>query len=327
MALHLLCLFLFFGLVHSQPDSTALVVGRPFKLNIASIFVRQRDLTVYYEIAKPAIDLAVEECNKKYKNFIQVSVIVRNDSELCSATYAPSLAGEEYYLKNAMAFIGPACLYSLDIVGRLAAFWNVPVFTAGGSSVEFNDKTLFSTLTRLSYSLDRISDFLLQILREFEWKHLAFIVDDSDLTMMSVDKTFKENIKEERSIRDYDIQYTSQYFTYSLNASINYRKMLMEASQEARLIILLVKGQTLREILLAAYDLGMHTKGDYTFVGIELIRAKKADAIEWYKFSDRRNKEAKIIFESLIIFTVKIPVSNAYKNVSISESRFEMFEL
>lgn len=114
--------------VSSQPDSTALIVGRPFKLNIASIFVRQRDLTVYYEIAKPAIDLAVEECNKKYKNFIDVSVIVRNDSELCTSTYAPSLAGEEYYLKNAMAFVGPACLYSLDIVGRLAAFWNVSFY-------------------------------------------------------------------------------------------------------------------------------------------------------------------------------------------------------
>lgn len=190
----------------------------------------------------------------------------------------------------------------------------MPVFTAGGSSVEFNDKTLFSTLTRLSYSLDRISDFLLQTLREFEWKHLAFIVDDGDLTMLSVDKTFKENIKEERSLRDYDIQYTTQYFTYALNASINYTKLLLEASQEARVFILLVKGQTLREIMLAAYDLGMHAKGEYTFIGVELIKAKKVDAIEWYKFGDRRNKEAKIIFESLIIFTVKIPVSNAYKN-------------
>lgn len=147
--------------VHSQSDSTALVVGRPFKLNVASIFVRQRDLTVYYEIAKPAIDLAVEECNRKYKNFIHVSSIVRNDSELCSATYAPSLAGEEYYLKNAMAFIGPACLYSLDIVGRLASFWNVPVFTAGGSSVEFNDKTLFTTLTRLGGASNRETNSLL----------------------------------------------------------------------------------------------------------------------------------------------------------------------
>ena len=88
--------------IYSSPNSTALIVGRPFKLNVASIFVRQKDLTVYYEIVKPAIDLAIEECNKRYKDFIEVKVVIRNDSELCSSTYAPSLAGEEYYLKNAM---------------------------------------------------------------------------------------------------------------------------------------------------------------------------------------------------------------------------------
>lgn len=91
--------------IYSAPNSTALIVGRPFKLNVASIFVRQKDLTVYYEIVKPAIDLAIEECNKRYKDFIEIKVVIRNDSELCSSTYAPSLAGEEYYLKNAMVSV------------------------------------------------------------------------------------------------------------------------------------------------------------------------------------------------------------------------------
>ena len=223
--------------------------------------------------------MAVEECNRKYKNFIEVKTVIRNDSDHCSATYAPSLAGEEFYLKNAMAFVGPACLYSLDIVGRLAAYWNVPIFTAGGSSVEFSDKTLFTTLTRLSYSLDRIADFIIQTLKEFEMKHLVFIVDDSDLTMISVDKTIKEIIKEARSQRDFDVQYATLTFSHSANLTINYKKLLTEASQEARVFILLVKGQTIREILLNAYDLNMHVKGDYTFLGIELIKAKKTDAI------------------------------------------------
>lgn len=131
---------------------------------------------------------------------------------------------------------------------------------------------------------------------------------------MSFDKTIKEAIREERSSNDYEIQFTTQYFISSLNSTINYTKMLTEASQEARVFVLLVKGQTLREILLNAYDLGMHLKGEYTFICIELIKAKKTDAIEWYKYGDRRNKEAKMIFESLIIFSIKIPVSNNYKN-------------
>lgn len=79
--------------------------------------------------------------------------------------------------------------------------------------------------------------------------------------MMSFDKTLKEAIKEEKNKRDYDIQYTTQYFTYASNATINYKKMLTESSQEARIYILLVKGQILREILLHAYDLNMY-KGE-----------------------------------------------------------------
>lgn len=253
-------LFLIYSLsstYSASKNSTSLILKNPFKLNVASIFVRQKDLTVYYEIVKPAIDLAVEECNRRYKNFIEVKSVVRNDSELCASTYSPSLAGEEYYLKNAMAFVGPACLYSLDIVGRLASFWNVPIFTAGGSSIEFNDKTLFTTLTRLSYSLDRICDFIVQTLREFDWKHLAFIVDENDLSMLSLDKTLKETIKEEKNKRDYEIEFTSLYFAYSSNATVNFKKLLTEASQEARVFVLLVKGQLIREILLNAYDLNM----------------------------------------------------------------------
>ena len=138
-------------------QSTQLILARPFKATIASIFVRQSDLVVYYEIVKPAIELAVEVCNRRFAGHLQVTALVRNDSRLCLHTVAPSLASEMYYLNQINAFVGPSCMYALDNVARLASFWNVPVFTAGGSSVEFNDKTLFTTLSRLSYSLGKPS--------------------------------------------------------------------------------------------------------------------------------------------------------------------------
>jgi hypothetical protein len=138
-----------------RSNSTELVAARPFKATIASIFVRQYDLTVYYEIVKPAIELAVDHCNRRYAGHLQVTAVIRNDSRFCAYTVAPSLAAEMYYMRQVSAFVGPSCMYALDNVARLASFWNVPVFTAGGSSVEFNDKTLFSTLSRLSFSLGK----------------------------------------------------------------------------------------------------------------------------------------------------------------------------
>lgn len=138
-----------------RSDSTELVLARPFKATLASIFVRQTDLTVYYEIVKPAIELATEHCNRRFDGHIQLTAIIRNDSRHCLYTVAPSIAAELYYLNQINVFVGPACIYALDNVARLAAYWNVPVFTAGGSSVEFNDKTLFKTLSRLSFSLGK----------------------------------------------------------------------------------------------------------------------------------------------------------------------------
>lgn len=58
------------------------------------------------------------------------------------------------------AFVGPACGLALDPVARMAAHWNIPVFTSGGLQAEFSRKTTFSTLTRLAPSLEKMGVFL-----------------------------------------------------------------------------------------------------------------------------------------------------------------------
>lgn len=136
-------------------NQTQLIPVRPFKTIISSIFVRQSNLTVYYEIVKPAIEMATEQCNRRFEGYLHVQSNILNDSRHCFYTVAASLAAEQYYMYGTHAFIGPACIFALDNVARMASYWNIPIFTAGGSSVEFNDKTLFTTLSRLSFSLGK----------------------------------------------------------------------------------------------------------------------------------------------------------------------------
>lgn len=78
-------------------------------------------------------------------------------------------------------------------------------------------------------------------------------------------------------------------------------------------ILLLVSGAYMRDILLQAYDLAMGN-GEYAFIGIELIKAKSAGSgdISWYRLGDRRNKEAKIMYEAFMVIAVRVPVSAAY---------------
>ena len=67
-----------------------------------------------------------------------------------------------------------------------------------------------------------------------------------------------------------------------------------------------------RHILLAAYDLGMG-KGEYTFIGIELIQNKAANGdFSWYQAGDKRNKQAREMYEALMMVAVRVPTSPEY---------------
>ena len=89
-----------------------------------------------------------------------------------------------------------------------------------------------------------------------------------------------------------------------------------------------------RQILLEAYDLGMNN-GEYSFLGIELIKNKRSSGglynknhsdhtsdrsssvgpdFSWYVQGDRRNKQAREMFESLMMISVRVPVSSEYSS-------------
>lgn len=78
------------------------------------------------------------------------------------------------------------------------------------------------------------------------------------------------------------------------------------------MIIIVAGGEFTRDILLEAHELGMGN-GEYTFIGIELIRntASFGD-FSWYRPGDRRNKEAKEMFHALMMIAVRVPTSPEY---------------
>lgn len=126
--------------------------GIPYEAHLVGLFTASSELPVFHEVIKPALDLAVEEAERRYP-LIKFKISLRRGSNDCQRNYAGAYAAEEFYVRKVDAFIGPACSLALDAVGRMASYWNVPIFTAGGIGVEFSNKALFSTLTRLSFSL------------------------------------------------------------------------------------------------------------------------------------------------------------------------------
>lgn len=117
----------------------------------------------------------------------------------------------------------------------MAGYWNVPIFTAGGFDASFSDKTIYPTLTRLSFSLDRVSHFFIQIFRENDWHHIALIVDESDPNMILVRQSLSLMFKVESSEHDYDISLDIETIDpESKNRTVDFDHCLRQAAKKAR---------------------------------------------------------------------------------------------
>ncbi|XP_017769679.1 PREDICTED: uncharacterized protein LOC108557603, partial [Nicrophorus vespilloides] len=114
---------------------------------------------------------------------------------------------------NVIAIIGPACMFSLEPIASLAGFWNIPIITGMGDQfpstselsvtssilerlqkwnkndtaaqiIFMNKRKIHPTLTRLSYSQCGLKLFF----KQFGWKHIALIIDITDLFSLTVGK-------------------------------------------------------------------------------------------------------------------------------------------
>ena len=130
-------------------DHTAVSINR---IDLVLLISNQNELPISYEILKPTLEMAIQDAAKKYPH-LQFYLNPVYDDNICQSNVLGALAAEKYYTGHVSAFIGPICSLALDPVSRMASYWNVPVFTAGGISYEFSYKKIFTTLTRISFSL------------------------------------------------------------------------------------------------------------------------------------------------------------------------------
>lgn len=78
------------------------------------------------------------------------------------------------------------------------------------------------------------------------------------------------------------------------------------------MIILVTNGETVRDIMTEAYDMGMGG-GEYVFFAVELVRsASSSGDYSWYRPGDKRNKQIREMYESLMMVAVRVPTSAEY---------------
>ena len=139
-------------LKHSyEPKNIYPIDSYLFKAYLYGLFTLDSDLAINPAVIKATLILATEEASKLFPN-IQFNLKFYNSTNNCLNHNLGAHAAEEFYLRKVTAFIGPACSFALNAVARMAAYWNVPILTAGGISENFKNKNIFSSLVRLAFS-------------------------------------------------------------------------------------------------------------------------------------------------------------------------------
>ncbi len=94
-----------------------------------------------------------------------------------SVMLAPGVAVDMFNKHNIQAFFGPVCSAETVPVADLATYWNIPILSAVSASSSLDSKIRYKTLTRTSYKMTTISNFILSVCVENQWKTVAIILD------------------------------------------------------------------------------------------------------------------------------------------------------
>ncbi|XP_055547938.1 atrial natriuretic peptide receptor 1 isoform X1 [Wyeomyia smithii] len=305
--------------------------GNYTTFNVGVLMASHLDSPFDLERCGPAVDLALEKINEFLLKSHNIKLTkVQASYASCSGATSPGLAADMHFKHNVIAFIGPACAFALEPVARLADYWNTPIITGMGdqppsegelsvtsgilgrlsnkwkneSTGIFKDKSKYQTLTRMSYCQCRLKLVFSSIFRQFGWRHIALLLDRSDLFSLTVGKNLEYGLKEENLltfVRELDGNDEEDLDYY-----------LRDASMYARVIILSVRGSLVRKFMLSAHRLGM-TRGEFTFLDVEIFQNSYWGDHYW-ELNDEDDQAARKAYEALLRVSLLQPTSPTYQD-------------
>ncbi|XP_044317901.1 atrial natriuretic peptide receptor 1 isoform X2 [Drosophila rhopaloa] len=306
-------------------------MGQMRVYNVGVLMASHLDSPFDLERCGPAVDLALEEINKVFLRPHNITLLKKKGSyPSCSGARAPGLAADMHFQDDVIAFIGPACAFALEPVARLAAYWNTPIITGMGDQPPssegeltvtsgilgrihkwknentgmFKDKSKYPTLTRMSYCQCRLILVFASVFRQFHWKHVALLVDRSELFSWTVGKNLEYGLRQEGLLS----------FVRELNGNEEeiYENYLRDASMYARVVILSVRGVLVRKFMLAAHSLGM-TNGEWVFLDVEIFQSDYWGDKGW-EMKDEHDAKARKAYEALLRVSLLQPTSPKFQD-------------
>ncbi|XP_060064288.1 atrial natriuretic peptide receptor 1-like [Ylistrum balloti] len=269
---------------------------------VASVISNGGNLPYDYRRAAPAADLAMLEINSRYAGILNFTYLYRDPGPDCSENDVGAIASDLYHLNNVTGFVGPACSHAVNVVGRMASSWNLPILTPVGTSGTLGDKSNFPTLTRLAYNMNKFAKFYLQVFSQFNWTDVTIMYDQVHVFFRIVGTSLGNEFP--------SAGISSKVIEFDTNGDFDHRTMLLTASARSRVFVISCHGDTFRDIMLTFYDLRM-AFGDYAVIFIRLFEGDDVGNMSWMR-NDENDAKAKIAYESVLLVQPRRPESSEF---------------
>ncbi|XP_024939358.1 receptor-type guanylate cyclase gcy-28 isoform X5 [Cephus cinctus] len=181
-----------------------------------------------------------------------------------------------------------------------------------------------------SLSFRDISYFVLSIMNEYKWTRLHLLYSKNGQAQVAgrhtcqlMMKTLVEFVREQQNL-------TFSTFDLETTATKDFPEALKDrVGNSYGIVVMCANSTTIREILLAAEELGMVDSGEYVFFSIELSSSDNNTEEPWRVEgdTDERNEKARKAYQALLTVTARTPDNVEYLNFSrevksLAQSRY-----
>ncbi|KAJ8312941.1 hypothetical protein KUTeg_010314, partial [Tegillarca granosa] len=170
-------------------------------------------------------------------------------------------------------------------------------------------------MTRFLGTFDKVGLGVHGLMKAFGWNRIGVIVQShTDRIWLYTGDAINEIIPTKGGM-------VAASKIYDAEKNITIKSILKEVAEVSRVIVLAVRGETLRELMLNAYEMGM-TNGIYMFICIYYYLQKNTFGDISWKRNDNLDKKAKKAYESILFMAYYTPpVSQFYEFASQVKNR------
>ncbi|CAH1789609.1 unnamed protein product, partial [Owenia fusiformis] len=209
---------------------------------------------------EPAIQYAIEGIQNRtdLSALDHCEYILNWGDSNCSEILGPLVAIDMYYKNMANVFVGPACDYAVAPISRFSPFWNIPIITGGALVEAFSQKkTKYKLLTRVSGSYEKLAQSLIDLFDKYQWSNVSLIYHDNlgeNAKLKGKSSCFFTLQGVFRELRvNYIVEPYSKHFDETDNTT-DFKKILSEASERSRIVVLCASPDSVRQIMLTAAE-------------------------------------------------------------------------